>query len=88
MKQISLLAALTSAACAAVLLAACGGSDSDEPVDIPDPTLVPASATSSTSAWFAFAKALMTSDSAEALKLSNVSALPTSETEEALSLGL
>ena len=71
----------------AALLAACGGGGggSDEPA-AQDPTLVPASATSTTLAWFKFASALAPSDSAEALLLSSVGELPTSETEEPTAL--
>jgi len=83
MNKLSLLAAVA----AAVLLAACGGSGSDaEPAPIEDPNLVPASATASTSAWFNFTSALKASDSAEALMLSAISELPTSESEEPLPL--
>ncbi len=72
-------------AASALLLVACGGSGGDE-APAEDPTVVPKSATSSTSAWFKFASALAPSDSAEALLLTNVTDLPTSETEEPTTL--
>ena len=82
------LLAAGAAVATALLLAACGGGDGyDEQAPAEDPTLVPASATSSVSAWFKFAAALMSSDSAEALMLTNVSALPTSDTDEPTPLG-
>jgi hypothetical protein len=85
MKKISLLAAAAMAS-AAMLLGACGGSD-DEPAPVAeDPTVVPTSATASVTAWVNFAKALMSSDSAEALALSNISTLPVSDTDEPLPL--
>jgi hypothetical protein len=80
------LHSLLAAAATAGLLAACGGhGDDDAPAE--DPSLVPTSATASVGAWITFAKALMSSDSSEALSLTNVNALPTSETEEGQSVG-
>ena len=80
MKRITLL----SGACAlsaTMLLAACGGSD-DEPVVAVDPTVVPSSATASVNAMIAFAKALMSSETSEALALTGVGTLPVSDTDE------
>jgi hypothetical protein len=87
--MITLKHSYTAAVAAAtlLLLAACGGNGGDEPAPIEDPNLVPASAAASTTAWFQFAKALLPSDTSEALALSNVGALPTSETEEPQTLG-
>ncbi|MBL8329951.1 MAG: hypothetical protein JNJ71_13990 [Rubrivivax sp.] len=84
-KTIGLAAALGASA---LLLAACGGGGSyEEPVAAEDPGAVPASAASSVATWFAFAKALTNSDSADALSLAKVSTLPVSDTEEPLPLG-
>ena len=69
----------------ALLLAACGGGGGDAP-PAEDPSLVPTSATSSTSAWFKFVSALAPSDSAEALLLTGVGTLPTSESEEPMAV--
>jgi len=79
------LAAGAALACTLALVA-CGGSDGSDETPAEDPTLVPKSATGSTSAWFKFASSLAPSDSAEALLLTNVSELPTSETEEPMAL--
>ena len=79
-KKPTLCAAAVAAASTALLLAACGGSDDNTPIE--DPTLVPQSATSSTTAWVSFAKALMTSDTGAALELTAVGTLPVSDTEE------
>jgi len=79
--------ALLAAAAAACLLAACGGSGGGDEAPAEDPTLVPSSATGSVSAWLKFTGALMSSETAEALLLTNVSAVPTSETEEPTPLG-
>lgn len=72
---------------AVLLLAACGGSGGDDAQPIEDPTLVPRSAASSTSAWFKFASALVGSDSVEPLQLTQISELPTSESEDPTPLG-
>ena len=81
---------LTAAAAvsAALLLAACGGNGGDD-APAEDPNVVPRSATSSIAAWFRFAGALASSESSEALLLTNVEAgaLPTSDSEEPMSLG-
>lgn len=85
--RLSTLALVAAALGASALLAACGGSESyEEPVAIEDPNQMPSSATSSTQGLFKFASALAPSDSTEALLLSNVSELPTSETEEPVPL--
>ncbi|MBI5721918.1 MAG: hypothetical protein HZC37_29950 [Burkholderiales bacterium] len=77
-----------AAVATALVLAACGGSDDDEAAPpAADPTVVPSSATSSTSAWFKFASTLAASDTAEALMLTGIAALPTSDTEEPMTLG-
>jgi hypothetical protein len=83
--KLGLLAAVCTSA---LLLAACGGNGSyEEPMAAEDPGAVPASAASSVASWFAFAKALMNSESAEALTLGKVSVLPVSDTDEPLPLG-
>lgn len=81
MKPVKPLLAAAAVAATTLLLAACGGSD-DDPVPVEDPTLVPSNATSSAAEFFKFAGALMSSETAEALLLTNVSSLPTSETDE------
>ncbi len=75
------IAAALAAAGTAMLMVACGGDD-DTPIEVVDPTLVPQSATSSTTAWVNFAKALMTSDTSAPLELTSVTTLPVSDTEE------
>lgn len=78
------LHSLAAAVAATLLMAGCGG-NGDDPAE--DPGAVPAGATASTTAWVAFAKALVSSDTAEALTLGGVAELPTSETEEPQILG-
>jgi ABC-type glycerol-3-phosphate transport system substrate-binding protein len=80
---------LAAAACAsALLVAACGGGGSDEePVAAQDPTEVPAGTAASVAAWFAFAKALASTESGDALSLGKLGALPVSDTDEPLPLG-
>ena len=80
------IAAALAAVSTAVLLAACGGSDGDAAVEIEDPTLAPQSVTTSTAAWFNFAKALISSDTGNALELTKLGALPVSDTEEPTAL--
>jgi hypothetical protein len=77
--------ATAAALAGALMMVACGGSGGDD-TPAEDPTLVPRSATGSTAAWFKFASALAPSDSAEALLLTGVGELPTSETEEPTAL--
>lgn len=85
MKQLALAAVVCTSA---GLLAACGGGGSyEEPVAAEDPTEVPASAASSVAAWIAFAKALTSSDSSEALSLAKLGTLPVSETDEPTAVG-
>ncbi|MCW5632933.1 MAG: hypothetical protein KIT17_06305 [Rubrivivax sp.] len=81
----SAIPAAIAACAAAMLLAACGGSDGYDDAPAEDPTQVPASATSSTSAWFMFARALALApnDTGEPLLLTGVAEMPTSESEEA-----
>jgi hypothetical protein len=81
------LPALAAMATAAVLLAACGGSDDEPAPAAEDPTVVPASVSGSVAAWFNFAKALVASDTSEALAMTNINTLPTTETDEPTSLG-
>ena len=77
------LHSLLAVAATTLLLAACGGSDGgDAAVPAEDPSVVPTSATSSTSTWFKFASALAPTDSGEALTMGSITELPTSETEE------
>lgn len=80
------LHSLLAAAAVAGLLAACGGNGGDD-APAEDPSHVPTSATASIGAWIAFAKALTSSDTSEALALTNVNTLPTSETDEGQSVG-
>lgn len=78
---------LLAVAATTLLLAACGGNDGSDPeVPAEDPSLVPTSATSSTSTWFKFTSALAPSDSSEALLMGSITELPTSETEEPMAL--
>jgi hypothetical protein len=79
------LQSLAAAAATALLVAGCGGRPGNDLVE--DPGSVPSSATASTTAWVNFAKALVTSDTAEPLSLGGVTELPTSETEEPQALG-
>lgn len=79
-RKFSPFLAAGAALVSAFVLVACGGSDDETPAE--DPALVPSSATGSTSAWLKFASALVPSESAEALQLTNVSESPTSETDE------
>ena len=60
----------------------CGGGDDDESMTASDPTVVPTSATSSIAAFFAFAKALASSERAEPLSLAQAGTAPVSETDE------
>lgn len=70
------------------LLAACGGGGGDdEPAAAEDPTAVPAGAASSVTAWFNFAKALASTDTAQPLSLGQLGELPITETAEPLPLG-
>jgi hypothetical protein len=85
MKPLQPLLAAGAAVATALLLAACGGSDGDD-TPAEDPTLVPSSATSSVAAFMKFTGALMSSETAEALLLTGVSALPTSDTDEPMPL--
>ena len=81
------LHSLLAAVATTLLLAACGGSGGDDtPVLVEDPSLLPTSATSSTSAWFKFTSALAPTDSGEALRMGAITELPTSETEEPMPL--
>ncbi len=79
------LQSLAAAAATAVLVAGCGGKPDSDLAE--DPGSVPSTATASTTAWVGFAKALASSDTAEALTLGGVAELPTSETEEPQALG-
>lgn len=78
-------AAVVSAATLA--LTGCGGGDDgngNDGAQAPqsDPTVVPSSAMSSIAAFFAFAKALASSESAEPLSLAQAGTAPVSETDE------
>lgn len=81
-------AAVTAAAAAALALTACGGGGGDDEgtATQADPTLVPASATSSIAAFFAFTGALASSETAEPLALTQASTAPVSETDEPVPL--
>jgi len=87
MTRLSVLAALIASVAAGGLLAACGG-DSAPPAPPPPAASneLPASAVASDSALVAFAVALAPSETAQPLLLDQVSALPTSETEEPVAL--
>ena len=76
--------AIPAAFAAAMLLAACGGGGGYDVAPAEDPTRVPASATSSTGAWFMFARALALApdDTGDPLMLTGITEMPTSETED------
>jgi len=86
MMKTKTLALVTAIGLSAWLLAACGGGSDDEPAATDDPTEVPASAASSAAAWFNFAKALVSSDTAEPLSLARLGELPVTDTAEPLPL--
>jgi len=82
MTRLPVLAALAASIAAGGLLAGCGG-DSTAPAPAPMASdELPASATASDSALVAFAIAQAPSETAEPLRLDQVSTLPASETEE------
>lgn len=86
--KITRVSTLAAIAVASAVLAACGGGGggTEDPVAIEDPNLMPSSATASTQGLLKFASALAPNDSAEALKMGNVTELPVSDTEEPVAL--
>jgi hypothetical protein len=81
-KRLLLAGAMFTAACT---LAACGGGGSGDDTPPPPDDTVPPSALVSTQALVAFLKGLVSSDTAQPLRLDGV-VPPTSDTEEPLDL--
>ena len=87
MTRLPVLAALAASVAAGGLLAGCGGDSTPPPPPPPAASNeLPASAVASDSALVAFAIAQAPSEMAEPLMLDQVSTLPTSETEEPVTL--
>jgi len=72
----------------AALLAACGGGGSGDDAPAPDETAVPVSAAATPAAYIAYAAARVNvaSDSGEPLSLDAITSVPTSETDEPVTL--
>lgn len=86
MTRLSLIAALSASVAAGGLLAGCGGDSSPAPAPPAASDQVPTSAVASDTALEAFAIGQAPSETAEPLKLDNVTTFPTSETEEPIAL--
>jgi len=83
-----LLQAVGMACVGAALLAACGGGGSGGDAPAPEETAVPASAAATPAAFteYAEARVSLASDSGEPLSLDAITSVPTSETDEPVTL--